>query len=89
MDANSNGVNSLAVLVIIFADVAEVCSKSFHSKRTRDFSTLPLNDHTYTREHKCQGDLDTSAVSEKTHPVYAACENMTVGNNSDTRSYNK
>lgn len=39
-------VNSLAVLVIVFADVTEVCSESFHSQRTLDFSTLPLNDHT-------------------------------------------
>lgn len=35
----------LAVLVVVFADVAEVSGEGLHRQRTRDLPALPLDDH--------------------------------------------
>lgn len=42
----------LAVLVVVFADVAEVRCEGLHSQRTRDLPAFPLNDHTCHTHHK-------------------------------------
>lgn len=36
----------LAILVVVFADVAEMSRECLHSQRTGDLSALPLDDHT-------------------------------------------
>jgi len=53
----------LAVLVVIFADVAEVCRKGLHSQGTRDLSTFPLNDNT------CHEDTDQNRAAETKDPA--------------------
>lgn len=42
----------LAVLVVVFADVAEVSGERLHRQRTRDLPALPLDDHAcHTQTH--------------------------------------
>ena len=45
-------VHSLAVLVVIFADVAKVSSKCLHGQRAGDLPTLPLEDHPCREERR-------------------------------------
>lgn len=47
-----SAVHSLAVLVIISADVAEVSGKRLHSQGTGDLPTLPLDDHACREERR-------------------------------------
>lgn len=50
-------VHILAILVVVFADVAEVCRKGLNSQRTRDLPTFPLNDQPW-RKHSERQKLD-------------------------------
>lgn len=64
----------LAVLVVIFADVAEVCSEGLDSQRTWDLPTFPLNDqtcHTHTHTHSERGSVETKVSFEGAHFLWS------------------
>lgn len=45
--------HSLAVLVVIFADVAQVCGEGLHCEWTGDLPTFPLDNHPWKQDRKC------------------------------------
>ena len=62
--------DSLAVLVVILADVAEVCSEGLHSQRTGNLTTFPLDDHPWNPTHdseKANGSWNPTHDSEKSN----------------------
>lgn len=62
----------LAVLVVVFADVAEVRRKGLDSQGTWDLPTFPLNDHTCHKTHTPQTESERQTV-ERRDPTEGTC----------------